>query len=124
MDATNGIQKGTIMQPHQPTPQPFDAEACLADLLSRTEGLLLGIQEALAHLRNSDFRVPGETDDHPAYRQHRVVGGPLSPLGESVMLALLKLGLTDEQVAGRMSVSANGVAVRRRKWGRAYGQKG
>jgi hypothetical protein len=40
------------------------------------------------------------------------------------MLALLKLGLTDEQVGTRMSISPNGVGARRRKWGRAYGQKG
>jgi hypothetical protein len=113
------------MQSHQPATEPFDAEACLVDLLGRAEGLQLCVQEALARLRNTDFRVPDEAaDDHHAYRKHRVVGGPLSDLGERVMLALLKLGLTDEQVAARMSVSANGVAVRRRKWGRAYGQKG
>jgi hypothetical protein len=102
----------------------FDAEACLVELLNRTEAMSLGIQEALARLRNTDFRVPDETDDHQAYRQHRVVSGPLSDQGERVMLALLKLGLTDEAVASRMSVSANGVGVRRRKWGRSYGQKG
>lgn len=46
---------------------------------------------------------------------------PLSELGEQVMLALLQLGLTDEEVEVRMSVSPNGVGARRRKWGRAYG---
>jgi len=53
-----------------------------------------------------------------------VVNGPLSELGEQVMLSLLKLGLTDEEVGIRMSVSPDGVGARRRKWGRAYGQKG
>ena len=110
---------------HTPETQPqFDPEACLVDLLHRTEAMSLGIQEALARLRNTNFRVPDETDDHMAYRQHRVVSGPLSEQGERVMLALLKLGLTDEEVATRMSVSTNGVGVRRRKWGRSYGQKG
>lgn len=106
------------------TPQPADPEALLVGLLHQAEALVLNINEGLARLRNTDYRVPGETDDHAAYRKHRVVSGPLSELGEQVMLALLKLGLTDDQVGDRMSISSNGVGVRRRKWGRAYGQKG
>lgn len=104
--------------------QPFDPEAFLADLLQRGEALVLVLKEGLARLRNTDFQVPGETKDHAAYRKHRIVSGPLSDLGEQVMLDLLKLGLTDEEVGIRMSVSPNGVGSRRRKWGRAYAQKG
>jgi hypothetical protein len=107
-----------------PPSQPFDAEACLVDLEHRTQALVLVIQEALARLRNTSFRVPGETDDHTAYRRDGQMGATLSDQGEQVMLALLKLGLTDEQVSVRMSVSPAGVAARRRKWGRSYGQKG
>ena len=111
------------IQSTPPSPQ-FDAEAFLVDLLHRSEAQVLSIQEALARLRNTDFAVPGETNDHAAYRQHRVISGPLSELGEKVMLNLLKLGLTDEEVGIRMSVSATGVGARRRKWKRSYGQKG
>jgi hypothetical protein len=106
------------------TLSPVDPETILVDLRHRAEALVLSIDEGLARIRNTDYRVPGETDDHMAYRKHRVVSGPLSDLGERVMLALLKLGLTDEQVGVRMSISPNGVGARRRKWGRAYGQKG
>ena len=102
-----------------------DPEALLSGLLQQSEGLTLSIREALARLRNTTFRVPGETpDDHHAYRKGRIVSGPLSDLGEQVMLDLLKLGLSDEDVGIRMSVSPHGVGARRRAWGRKYGQKG
>ncbi|WP_298263834.1 hypothetical protein [Acidocella sp.] len=102
----------------------FNPAAVLNDLLSRANGLVLCINEALAALNNTEFKVPGETTDYAAYRKDRREDGPLSDLGKDVMLSLLKLGLTDEEVGIRMKISPNGVAERRRRWGRAYAQKG
>jgi hypothetical protein len=112
------------MQTTTETAQQIDPELLFTDVLHRAEALILTINEGLARLRNTNFRVPGETDDHLQYRKDHNKDGPLSVLGAQVMLDLLKLGLTDEQVAARMTVTANSVGVRRRKWGRKFGQKG
>ena len=65
-----------------------------------------------------------ETDDHLAYREGRAPDGPLSVLGEHVMCSLLRSGMTDEQVGAQMTVSTEAVALRRRRWGRAYAALG
>ncbi len=99
-----------------------DVDAILVSLLNQAQALALAINDALARVRKVDSTVPGETTDHEKYRI--TPAGALSELGLKVMLALLQLGLTDEQVSARMSVTVVGVATRRRKWGRKYGQRG
>lgn len=105
-------------------PSGFEPEKVLTDLLHRVQSLQLAIEQALADAKGVEYTVPGETTDHLEYRWGRDANGSLSKLGEGVMLALLKLGLSDDEVAKRMSVSPNGVADRRRRWGRRPGQRG
>jgi uncharacterized protein (DUF2126 family) len=102
----------------------FDVEQAFKTLAGMADALALNAREVLAAYQGVVFKVPGESDDPLDYRDDRNPNGQLSEVGQQVMLALLKLGLTDEQVSVRMNVTPHGIAQRRRGWGRKYGQKG
>jgi hypothetical protein len=107
-----------------PPPPSFDVETALLALACMADALSLNARDALAAYHGTVFQVPGESNDHFDYRDDRKPNAQLSELGQTVMLGLLKLGLTDEQVSVRMTVTPHGVAQRRRAWGRKYAQKG